>query len=327
MLIGDISSGQSKLSIEEATKVVDDCYRREIARQVAVASLEVMHGNSDSLGGIEKIFQELQEAPQETENLKEVEDDLELILENNKENTQWKFNITSLRKVISGIGPGSFTVIAARIETGKTGFWVSAAASPGGWCHQGATVLAICNEESAQKIRLRQYCACSGLSISGMLENLEEAKSACKAIKGKLKLIDGVGVNINDIPKLIARFSPHIVIVDQLDKVRVDGDFNRGDERLREIYMTAREIAKRHNVAMIGVSQLSAEAQDRLNVDFSMMENSKTGKAAEADLVFCIGANSATGNLRQINIPKNKIGGNHTPVTVQIVPELSRYVE
>ncbi len=318
---------QESLSPQLSEDIIQTCYKREVARQAAQAAIEVMHGRSDSLEGIEKILQEYNKGPQEVDNLEETSDSLEELLVQDRENTQWKFNIASLYAVVQGIGPSSLSVVAARPEAGKTGFWVSLSAGPGGWAAQGATVLGICNEERAQKIKLRAYSACSGIPMADLWANVEIANEAWLPIKGRLRLIDGVGVNLDEVSGLIKRFKPDIVVIDQLDKMVVDGDFARGDEKLREIYTKAREIGKRNNVAVVGVSQLSADAHDRMNVDFSMLENSKTGKASEADLIFCIGASSLMGNVRQINIPKNKISGNHTTVNVQIKPEISRYLE
>ena len=38
---------------------------------------------------------------------------------------------------------------------------------------------------------------------------------------------------------------PDIVIIDQLDKINVDGNYNRGDERLRAIYLGAENSKRR----------------------------------------------------------------------------------
>ena len=76
----------------------------------------------------------------------------------------------------------------------------------------------------------------------------------------------------------------------------------------------------------MAISQLSADAQDKAYPDLSMLENSKTGKAAEADLIILIGANATMGDTRILNLPKNKISGSHEPVVSRIIPSISRYV-
>ena len=79
---------------------------------------------------------------------------------------------------------------------------------------------------------------------------------------------------------------------------------------------------------MIGVSQASADAHDRERIGFDMMENSKTGKAAEADLIIGIGKHGTLDSLdttRVMCISKNKISGYHGEITCNIEPQLSRY--
>ena len=94
-----------------------------------------------------------------------------------------------------------------------------------------------------------------------------------------------------------------------------------------------RELAKRHDCAVIGVSQASAEAEGKTRVDFSMMEGSKTGKAAEADVVLGIGKHSGTNedgepdHTRFLTISKNKLSGYHGSIPVMIEPEIGRYRE
>jgi len=113
-----------------------------------------------------------------------------------------------------------------------------------------------------------------------------------------------------------------------LDKVNISGTFARTDEKLRAIYTGIRELAKRHDICVIALSQASADGHNKLNLSFDMMENSKTGKAAEADLIIGIGRQDTSNpneTLRQLNISKNKINGVHAEIISYINPQLSRY--
>ena len=59
-----------------------------------------------------------------------------------------------------------------------------------------------------------------------------------------------------------------------------------------------------------------------------MMENSKTGKAAEADLIVGIGnkfSNDPNNNMRILNVSKNKITGWHGAPSCVIDRYISRY--
>ena len=80
------------------------------------------------------------------------------------------------------------------------------------------------------------------------------------------------------------------------------------------------------------MSQASAEAQGRSRVTFSAMENSKTGKAAEADLILGLGKEDEEENFmsdctRFITLSKNKLTGDHAEFEVVLVPTTSRFAE
>ena len=108
---------------------------------------------------------------------------------------------------------------------------------------------------------------------------------------------------------------------DQLDKFRVEGNFSRGDERLKETYVLAREVAKRNKLLVWAVSQASYDGHDRQFIDYSMMDNSKTGKAGEADVIIGIGKTGTSeeeNTVRHICISKNKVNGWHGMETCHI---------
>jgi hypothetical protein len=101
---------------------------------------------------------------------------------------------------------------------------------------------------------------------------------------------------------------------------------------LKEAAIHARNIAKQYGCAIIWMSQLSAVAEGKVYVDQSMMEGSKTGKAAEADLMVLISKNPQVEGAeeqdtqRHLNIAKNKLkGGWHGVVHCELDGERSQY--
>jgi hypothetical protein len=63
-----------------------------------------------------------------------------------------------------------------------------------------------------------------------------------------------------------------------------------------------------------------------------MLEGSKTGKAAEADVIIGIGKAAGGGDDEQntercLYISKNKLSGFHGAIYCKIEPEVSRYAE
>ena len=121
---------------------------------------------------------------------------------------------------------------------------------------------------------------------------------------------------------------PDIVFIDQLDKVSVSGVYSRIDEKLRAVYENARAIAKRHVCMVWAVSQASYDAHNRQEIDFSMLENSKTGKVAEADIIIGIGKNFGDEEdyIRHLCVSKNKLSGWHGTVTCRIDIQKARYL-
>ena len=126
-------------------------------------------------------------------------------------------------------------------------------------------------------------------------------------------------------------FKPDILILDMGDKfARTDG-FSRNDEALKANAIYARTIAKQYQCAIFYMSQLSAEAEGKVVLNQSMMEGSRTGKAAEADLMLLISKNPMKGEedeldlQRHINVVKNKLSGWHGIVSCELDYEKGSY--
>lgn len=292
----------------------------------------VWNGKKNSLLPIKKLVEEFDEDEIAREDeLVPVTKDIKEMLEAVNVTSKWKFNIKTLGDRVDGIGEGNLMIIFARPETGKTTFWVSLTASYQGFAHQGAKVHCFINEEPAVRTQMRMVSAWTDMHRNEIETNMEEAREEWAKISDNIVCHDSVDWSLESLDKYCEEYKPDIVVVDQLDKINVDGRYNRGDERLRAIYLGAREIAKRRKITIIGMSQANAEAEGLTNLSFDMMENSRTGKAAEADLIIGIGKAYSEGdtpnNSRSLNILKNKINGWHGIIHTVILPSKSRYIE
>lgn len=258
--------------------------------------------------------------------------DVDEIIEAVNQQREYKFNIHALQNATEGIGKGNFMIVFARPESGKTAFWVSMVANEGGFAWQKKNVHIFCNEEPAIRTQMRMLNACSNLTKRQILNGSRQlAKDKWQEIKSYIYTHDSVDMNMEDLNTYCKEHDVDILIIDQLDKVNVTGKYNSSHEKLGEVYRQAREIAKRHDVFVIGLSQASAEAHGRTRLSFNVMANSKTGKAAEADVIVGIGKldegredpNEAC--VRQITISKNKLTGDHGEFEVRLVPTLSQF--
>jgi len=306
--------------------IIESLHRRNMAHKIAVMATDIYNGKSEDFNKIKNLL----DNPQiiEESNGEAVTSNVDELLDLIDVTTKWNFNLQSLHEQVSGIGEGNLAIFFARPETGKTAFWVSLVANEGGFASQGAKIVALINEEPAVRTQMRLINAHTGMTRDEIKENTSQASELWSQINTNIKLLDTVDWNLDDVNKYLETHKTDILIIDQLDKVNVSGNFARTDEKLRAIYTGARELAKRHNICVIALSQASADGHNKLNLSFDMMENSKTGKAAEADLIIGIGKRE-TGNpnepMRQLNISKNKINGVHAEVNAFINPELSRY--
>ena len=306
--------------------IIESLHRRNLAHRIAVMATDIYNGKAENFSTIKNLLdnpQIIEESNGEavTSNVNELLDLIDVT-------TKWKFNLHSLQEQVSGIGEGNLAIFFARPETGKTAFWVSLVANEGGFASQGAKVCALINEEPAVRTQMRLINAHTGMTRDEIRGNTAKASELWSEINGNITLLDTVDWTLDDVNAYLDNHEVDILIIDQLDKVNISGTFARTDEKLRAIYTGIRELAKRHDICVIALSQASADGHNKLNLSFDMMENSKTGKAAEADLIIGIGRlNTGDPNesMRQLNISKNKINGVHAEITSYINTQLSRY--
>jgi len=325
-LLEDIKKEKPNKKI--ASTILESLYRQNIAKKIAVISTELYNNTRESgFNDIQNLIDESKGVSKEE--YENVTKDISELIENLKDNTKWKFNLTDLRNRVNGIGEGNLIIIFARPESGKTAFWVNLVAGQDGFATQGAKVCALINEEPAIRTQMRLINAHTGMKFNEIKENPVKAGGMWEKIKNNIQILDTVDWTLEKIDSYLAKEKPDVLVIDQLDKVHIDGKFLRGDEKLRAIYTGAREIAKRRDCSLIGISQASADASGKWDMTFDMMENSRTGKAAEADLIIGIGykPNSEYSNEsdRSLSISKNKITGWHGKIMVKIEPGLSRY--
>ena len=311
-----------------ATTILEAMHKQDIARRIAVVSTNIYNNTEESnFNDIQSLIDELKGVNKEE--FDTVTNDINKLIDELKDNTKWKFNLTDLKNKVNGIGEGNLIIVFARPESGKTAFWVNMVAGRNGFATQGAKVCALINEEPAIRTQMRLINAHTGMTFAEIKENPTKASELWGQIKDKIRILDTVDWTLEKIDSYVAKEKPDVLVIDQLDKVHMGGSFARGDEKLRAIYTGAREIAKRRDCSLIGISQASADASGKWDMTFDMMENSKTGKAAEADVIIGVGykpnSDYSNDNDRSLSVSKNKITGWHGQIMVKIVPEVSRY--
>jgi len=329
----DTLKAADPLSDDIASDVIESLWRRQIGLDISNMGINMAEGDTSAMTRLKEFLANVSDNYMPDDYGEPTTDDIyELLAETSDEN-RWKFNIETLSRHVYGIGAAEFGIVFARPETGKSAFVVSLIAGPNGFCQQGAKVLYLGNEEKTTRTKLRAIQACSGMTRPEIAEHPDLAVSMYMSIRDRLIMKDTQEWDLDKIDGYCEIHKPDIIIIDQADKVNISGSYNASHERIRELYRSLRELAKRHDCALLGVSQASADAEGRTRIDFSMLEGSKTGKAAEADLIIGIGKHNGNGedqdpdHTRFLNISKNKLSGYHGCIICNIQPEISRYVE
>ena len=316
---------------EIATDVLGKMFQQYVGEQVANLGFDFVNGTQTSLEPLRRMLESYKD--DFTPNLRiEWEDiSIDTLLKANDLQTQWKFNIPSLRRKVEGVSGGHLLLVGARPNTGKTSFHASLIAGPDGWARQGAKCVVLCNEEAYERVGARYLSAASNMSMDEVKANVALARSRYEPVRTNIRIKDSTNKDMQWVESLVKQEKPDILILDMGDKF-ASKTSDKSDVYLKDAAIYARNIAKQYNCCVVWMSQLSAVAEGKVYVDQSMMEGSKTGKAAEADLMVLISKNPIVEGAdeedtqRHLNIAKNKLkGGWHGVVHCELDGARSLY--
>jgi len=332
-LIQDVQEATG-ISYDIASDSIENLWRRNLGKIVGEYGMRISEGHDDFFSKLCELVDKHKHGYMPNDIGSPTTLSIKEILEKRKDEGLLEFYLPTLRRRIAGVQRGRFGIIFATPETGKTAFCLSLAVSPGGYVDQGHSVLIIGNEESTEYSIERAYGTALGYTKEQISEDIDKADMIFKAkMDGKLKVYDAQDWDLEKVEACINDEQPSVVFIDQLDKISVRGSFNATHERLGEIYRRTREVAKRTNSLIWGVSQASADATNKTRLTYDMMAGSKTNKAAEADIIIGIGKHSGNqddmeeNTMRFLTISKNKINGWHGTECCTLHGEVSRYVE
>ena len=314
-----------------AQEVLSKLFQKVIGEEIATLGCDYVDGMQTSLDPLRQILE--QYGDDFTPSAKVEWDDIELetLLARNDLEARWTFNIPSLTRKVEGVNDGHLIEVGARPNTGKTSFHASLIASPGGFAHQGANCIILCNEEGYHRVGARYLTAATGMTMQEIKKNPTKARDLYAPVKERIKIKDATGRDMAWVESICKAYKPDIVLLDMGDKFARTGGFARPDEALKANAIHARMIAKQHECAVFYMSQLSADAEGKVLLNQSMMEGSRTGKAAEADLMVLIAKNPPVDNQeeedtqRHLNVVKNKLSGWHGVVHCELDYKTARY--
>lgn len=300
--------------------VVKNFWVRDRARQIGEKAIAIFTGESEHFGELKTLIDMVEDGRMSDKTTySEMDKGFSQLIQEETGEPDFPFEWQLLGEHLSGMDRGNLGIIFARPEVGKTTFCAFLAA---GYIKLKQKVVYWANEEPAEKIKLRIIQSYFGVTRFDMRNDEESlARRYAEEIEPYLIVMDSVGTSMAELNEYAQLNEPDVMFCDQLDKFRIDGEFNRGDEKLKEIYVTAREVAKRNKLLLWSVSQASFEAHDRQFIDYAMLDGSRTGKAGEADVIIGIGKTGTSeeeNTVRHICISKNKLNGWHGMFTSHI---------
>ncbi len=322
---------QEAMSEGIAEEVLGKLFQQVVGEEIANLGFDYVNGTETSLEPMRKLLSDYQDDFMPNLKIDWGDISIDNLLQANDIQSKWKFNIPSLTRKVEGISGGHLVIVGARPNTGKTSFHASLIGGPDGFASQGAKCIVLCNEEAYERVGARYLSAATSMSMEEVKGNYALAASRYEPVRENIKLYDSTGKDMTWVEAIIKAYQPDIVVLDMGDKFSSKTS-DKSDVYLKEAAIHARNIAKQYGCAIIWMSQLSAVAEGKVYVDQSMMEGSKTGKAAEADLMVLISKNPQVEGAeeqdtqRHLNIAKNKLkGGWHGVVHCELDGERSQY--
>ena len=321
---------EQPMGSDVAQEVLSKLFQQVVGEDIANLGFDYVNGDKSSLEPLRMLLEQYGDDFTPDLNIEWDDIDMDTLLLRNDLEARWTFNIPSLTRKVEGVNAGHLIEIGARPNTGKTSFHASLIASPGGFAQQGASCIVLCNEEGYHRVGARYLTAATGMTMQEIKKNPAKARELYEPVKNRIKIKDATGRDMNWVESVCKSYKPDIVLLDMGDKF-AKGGFARQDESLKANAVHARQIAKQYECAVFYMSQLSADAEGKVLLNQSMMEGSRTGKAAEADLMVLIAKNPPVDNQdeedtqRHLNVVKNKLTGWHGVVHCELEYRTARY--
>jgi replicative DNA helicase len=246
----------------------------------------------------------------------------------------FRFPLKELDLSCGEVAQGDLVILGARPEMGKTTF----VAHTAGYMaqqkiHPTRPIIWVNNEERSDKVYRRVVQSVLGCSTADLITDWDRKVEEYRKLVADERLLilkQNECNSTHQLDLLFAEYNPCVIIIDQLDKVSIRGDYSRDDLRLCALYGWARSVAAAY-APVLAVSQLDAEAEGQAFPGFDRLRGSKTDKQGEADLIILIGSEDRTKTSRCIHTPKNKLDGademhRHARWEVNFDPIHGRYV-
>lgn len=247
-----------------------------------------------------------------------------------------RWRLQFLNDCVGPITKGSFVLVGAYTDVGKTSFAISESVNAATQIDDD--VLILNNEEFNERVLQKVWKCVTGMSESEIRADKKRAKDAYIAAVGridKIKVVDIRNKTFDGIKALFRLHNPGYVVVDQVDKIEnMSYKSFTNHDRLKKLYGEFRTLCNQYcpvlaisqvDVSAVYISKETNEAEYMQWVHHRQLDGSKIGKAGEMDVCIMIGRDNSN-TVRYLNVTKNKFG---QPARTQVYfdGDLNRYTD
>jgi hypothetical protein len=156
-----------------AQEVLSKLFQQVVGEDVANIGFDMVNGDATTLESLRNLLERY--GDDFVPNLSIEWDDIsiETLMAKAELEARWQFNLPALTRKVEGVSGGQLIEVGARPNTGKTSFHASLIASPGGFAHQGATCVILCNEEPTHRVGARYLTAATGMTAREIKDNMD----------------------------------------------------------------------------------------------------------------------------------------------------------
>ena len=327
-----------------ADLVVDFYRKREIytvCTNLCEEAINESTGADELTGKMERAldYQRLVMQAQSDSNAKELTDALldyfdQLYAEKPR---SWKMGFSTLNRMLGGLLPETFTVLAGRSGRGKTAFALNLAVNLARSCRVLYLSMEMLKKQLFDRIAARIAHIDSIAIRDGTLttEQKVSIQREFDSLVGKgvqLVVDDCQQLTLDDLERKIIRWKPDVVFIDHVGLMKGDPKKQRW-EAFTEISQACKTMALRHRIAVFALAQQTSDVEKRANKKANLSDVKGTDSFSnDADAMLFISAdmeaqqNNAAWVDASIQIVKNR-NGSCGEIQYHWLPKYHEYIE
>jgi len=294
--------------------VIESCIEKHIMAKVLDKAALVLDSNKKGVlstvqEDIDEFHTIIRTPPKE---MKVYNLDLQELIKNEVTNIGLPFTNQKPNDVIRGMRTGQLGLIYAYVNTGKTSYGVANLCSVANYLNITKSkrhAVYACNEEDVSRVTLRAIQCMTNRSDKEIEADIKGTHSLIMSKGFKhIKFIDHV-TNMRIVQKILDKYTPRIMFIDQGTKVKMIGSRSEGVDALEETFGTYRDLAKLYECTIIAMAQGGEACFDKKHPDLKDIYGSKSAIQGCLDWAISIGTDSSDtryANFRYFSITKNK---------------------